>query len=354
MAQLLDVARDGSPPDVLADRSPRTTRLAAGLGALVALLGAVCLASIAYGSRSIEWASVVEAFVAFDPDSTDHLVITTLRVPRTLLGLVVGVALGLAGAAMQGVTRNPLADPGLLGVNAGASMFVVFAITFAGVSSMLGYMWFAFAGAAVASVAVYAIGSLGRDGATPIKLALAGAALTAALQSITTGLLLTNVDTYDRYRFWIVGSLSGRGLDVLYVVLPFIVAGTVLALVSGRLLNAMSLGDDVARALGQKVALARGVSAVSIVLLCGAATAAAGPIAFVGLTVPHIARLLTGPDYRWILPYSAVLAPVLLLVSDVVGRLVVRPGELQVGIVMAVIGAPFFIALVRRRKLAEL
>src|SRR5699024_6403181 len=201
----------------------------------------------------------------------------TLRVPRTLLGLAVGVALGLAGTVMQGVTRNPLADPGLLGVNAGAAMFVVLALTLFGVTSMLGYVWFAFAGAAVASVAVYAIGSLGREGATPVKLALAGAALTAALQAITTAVLLTDVQTYDRYRFWSGGSLAGRGLDVLYRLLPFVVVGVALALCTGRLMNALSLGDDMARALGQRVGIARGVSAVSIVLLCGAATAAAGP-----------------------------------------------------------------------------
>lgn len=348
----LDVVRAVPRPGPAATSS--RTRLVWGLVALVVLLALVCLASIAFGSRSIAPSHVFDAFLHYDNSATDDLVIMTLRVPRTVLGLAVGVALGLAGAVMQGITRNPLADPGLLGVNAGAAFFVVLAISILGITGIMGYVWFAFAGAAAVSVAVYVIGSLGRDGATPVKLVLAGAALTAVVQSATTALLLTDVDAYDQYRFWIVGSFAGRDVEVLYGVAPFILVGVGLALVSGRLLNAMSLGDDVARALGQRVGVARAVAAAASILLCGAATAAAGPIAFVGLTVPHMARAVTGPDYRWILPYSALLAPILLLGSDVIGRLVVRPSELQVGIVMALIGAPFFIALVRRRRVAEL
>ncbi len=215
-------------------------------------------------------------------------------------------------------------------------------------------MWFAFAGAALVSAVVYGIGSMGREGATPVKLALAGAAVAAALGSVTTAILLTDVQAFDQFRFWSVGSLAGRGYDTIAAVAPFILIGTVLALCTGRVLNALALGDDVARGLGQKVWLARLLSAAAVVLLCGAATAAAGPIGFIGLTVPHVARLVTGPDYRWILPYSMLLAPILLLGSDIIGRVIARPGEVQVGIVTAMIGAPFFIALVRRRKLAEL
>lgn len=347
-------SRDGARPERRRGLVRRGSLRALGLAALLAVLGTVILASIAYGSKPIPFPTVVDALVGFDASVDDHLIVRSLRVPRTLVGLLVGVALGLAGAVMQGVTRNPLADPGILGVNAGASLFVVVGIYGFGVASLLGYVWFAFAGAAVTSVAVYALGSLGRDGASPVKLALAGAAVSAFLGSITTAILLIDLATLDQYRFWAVGSLAGRDLVIAAQVTPFVLVGAAMALVSGRLLNALALGDDVARSLGQKVGLVRMFSATSVVLLVGAATAAAGPIGFVGLTVPHVARAITGPDYRWVLPYSAVLAPILLTASDIIGRVIARPGEVQVGIVTALVGAPFFIALVRRRKLAEL
>ncbi|MET0323811.1 MAG: iron chelate uptake ABC transporter family permease subunit, partial [Ilumatobacteraceae bacterium] len=257
-------------------------------------------------------------------------------------------------AVMQGLTRNPLADPGILGVNAGAALFVVMGIYWFDNTSLLGYVWFAFAGAAVASVIVYTLGSMGREGATPVKLALAGAALTALLGSITTAILLIDVDTLDQFRFWAVGSLAGRTATIAANVAPFIIIGLVMALASAPMLNTLALGDDVARGLGQRIGLSRLLGATCIVLLCGAATAAAGPIAFVGLAIPHVARAITGPDYRWIIPYSMVLSPVLLLGADIIGRVIARPGEVQVGIITAVIGAPVFIGLVRSRKLAEL
>ncbi len=317
-------------------------------------LALVCLASIRYGAKPMSTGTVLDAIWHPDLSLRDHVVVRELRIPRTVVGLLVGVALGLSGAVMQGVTRNPLADPGILGVSAGASLFVVVAIYVFGIVSMTGYVWWAFAGASLVSVGVYALGSLGREGATPVKLALAGAAATAFLGSVTSAILLIDLATLDAYRFWAVGSLAGRTGEVVAVTAPFIVVGAVLALGSGRVLNALALGDDVARSLGQRVGLARGLSAASVVLLVGAATAAAGPIAFVGLTIPHVARAITGPDYRWVLPYSAVLGPILLLGADIVGRVVARPGEVQVGIMTAVIGAPFFVALVRRRRLAEL
>jgi len=325
-----------------------------GLVLSLAVLAFVALCSVAIGTKPISFTTVVQSFTHYDPTSSDHLIIRSLRMPRTEVGLLAGSALGAAGAVMQGVARNPLADPGLLGVDAGAALFVVIAIYTFGVGSLLGYVWFAFVGAAVASVLVYVLGSMGREGATPVKLALAGAALSAVLASITTTILLLDVATLDQFRFWNVGSLAGRDGTIAAQVAPFILVGLVMALASGRMLNALALGDDVARSLGQRVGVARCLSALSVVLLCGAATAAAGPIAFVGLTVPHVARAVTGPDYRWILPYSMVLAPILLLGSDIVGRVITRPGEVQVGIVTALVGAPFFIALVRRRKLAEL
>lgn len=331
-----------------------TTAKATGLLVAVAALALVAFASVAYGSRSIGLGVVWDALWHFDPSLDDHLIVREMRVPRTVLGLLVGAALGLAGAVMQGLTRNPLADPAILGVQSGATLAVVVAIYTLGVGSFGGYVWFAFAGAAVASVVVYLLGSLGRGGATPVKLALAGAAMTALLQALASAILLLDVETLDQYRFWAVGSLVGRDVDTVGEVAPFIAVGIVLALVSGRMLNALALGDDVARSLGQRVALGRATSALAVVILAGAATAAAGPIGFIGLTIPHVARAIVGPDYRWILPWSLVTAPILLLGADVVGRVISRPSEVQVGIVTAVMGAPFFVLLVRRRRLAEL
>lgn len=344
-------------PEAAIDRTGGAGRRRALIAGLVAALGVVailCLLSMAVGARPIPIASVWEALFHYDPANTDHLVIVELRLPRTILGVLVGAALGLAGAVMQGVTRNPLADPGILGVNSGAALFVVFAITFVGADSILSYVWFAFAGAALAAVVVYSIASLGRDGATPVKLALAGAALTALFSAVTTAFLLLNQATFDQFRFWQVGALAGRDLAVVGQIAPFLVIGTVLSLCLGRVLNTLSLGEDVARGLGANLKISRGLATVAVVILCGAATAAAGPIGFIGLTIPHIARLITGPDYRWSLPYSMLLAPILLLSADIIGRVIARPGEVQVAIVTAAIGAPVFIALVRRRKLAEL
>jgi len=326
----------------------------AGLAGATGLLVVIGFASVAYGSKSIPLSVVWDALWHFDPGSNDHLIVRSLRVPRTVIGLGVGAALGLAGAVMQGVSRNPLADPGILGVEAGASLAVVVAINSFGVGSLTGYVWFAFAGAAIASVVVYTLGSMGRDGATPVKLALAGAALAAMLGSITSAILLLDVATLDEFRFWVVGSLAGRGADVVGQVAPFVAVGLLLAFANSPALNLLGLGEDVARGLGQRIWLARLVGLTAITLLCGAATAACGPIAFVGLVVPHAVRALTGPDHRWLVPCSALAGAILLLTADVIGRVVARPAELQVGIVLALVGAPFFIALVRRRKTAAL
>jgi len=268
--------------------------------------------------------------------------------------VVVGAALGLAGTVAQGATRNPIADPGILGVNVGAALFVVLGISLAGASSLSGYVWFAFAGAAIATVVVYSVASVGREGATPVKLALVGSAVAAACGSLITAIVLTDTAALNTIRFWQVGAIAGRGYDVFWQMLPTLLLGIALALVLGRQLNGLALGDDVARGLGQRVGLTRTLGAAAIVLLCGSATAAAGPIVFVGLAVPHIVRAFVGTDYRRILLGSLVLGPVILLACDIIGRTIVQPGELEVGIVTAVVGAPFFIALVRRRRLPAL
>jgi iron complex transport system permease protein len=330
-------------------RGPR----AAWLLAAVVVLVVVCCASLAVGARGLSLETVWQALSQFNPADGDHAVVHA-RIPRTVLGLLAGAALGLAGAAMQGVARNPLADPGIIGVNAGAALAVVTGIYVFGVSSLTGYIWFAFIGAAAAAVVVYLIASMGRDGATPVKLALAGAALSAGLFSLMNVILVSSQDTLDRFRFWQVGGIAGRDWSVVLPGLPFLIVGALIVLLAGRVLNSLALGDDVARGLGQNVGLARAVTALGIVLLCGSATALAGPIGFVGLVVPHAVRSLTGPDYRWILPFSAVLAPALLLVSDVVGRVILLPGEVPAGIMTALIGAPVFVWLVRRGKGAGL
>lgn len=335
--------------------TPRRRHLLwAGLAGLALLLAGMAYLSIVVGARPITLSAIWQALTAYDPTITDHTIIRELRLPRTLVGLMVGAALGLSGAILQGATRNPLADPSLLGINSGASLGVVIGVAVFGLQTLSAYVWLAFAGAGLAMALVYAVASFGREGATPVKLALAGAATTAALISVITAFLLTSTRTLQEIRFWQVGALAGRSLDIVAQVLPFILVGVVLALLIGRMLDGLSLGEDVARALGQNVRRSRLLAIGTAVLLAGAATAAAGPIAFVGLTMPHAARALTGPNYRWILPYSMLMAPTLLLLADIVGRVVTPPGELQVGIVTAFIGAPFFIALVRRRKLAEL
>lgn len=348
MATLLTPA----PPRATPSRG-RARRRAAGLVLALAALVLAVLASLAVGSRSIPVPTVVHDLLA-GGTSTDAVVVRTLRVPRTALGLAVGAALGLAGAVLQAVTRNPLADPGLLGVQAGASAAIVTAIGVLGVTSPAGYVWFALAGAAVASVVVYLLGATGRASASPVRLVLAGAAVSATLGAWISGLALADPQTFDSFRFWAVGALAGRPLGVLGDVAPFLAVGGVLALALGRSLNAVALGDDTGRALGAHLGRTRTAAVLAVTLLAGAATAAVGPIAFLGLAVPHLARAVTGPDQRWVLPYSAVLAPVLLLGADVLGRVVARPGELEAGIVTAFLGAPVLIVLARRTRTVRL
>ncbi|MFJ6700546.1 FecCD family ABC transporter permease [Streptomyces sp. NPDC091272] len=341
----------GSAPS--ASRPARRRNAVRAVGLLVSLgaLVLVVLASIAVGAKMIPVDDVWHGLAHFS-GTDDDVIVRDVRIPRTVLGVLVGAALGTAGAVMQGLTRNPLAEPGVLGVNAGASAAVVSAISFLGVTSLTGYVWFAFLGAGAVSVLVYVLG--GSRGATPVRLALAGTAATAALFGYVNAVQLLDSAALERLRFWTVGSLASADAAVVGKVWPFIAAGLVLALLIARPLNAMEMGEDSARSLGVHLIRTRVLAMVAVTLLCGAATAACGPIVFIGLMVPHLVRAVTGPDMRWILPYAAVLAPVLLLGSDVLGRVVSRPAELQVGIVTALIGGPVFIHLVRRRRMGQL
>ncbi|MDN6320454.1 MAG: iron ABC transporter permease [Marinobacter sp.] len=320
--------------------------------ALVVLLVALCILSIAVGTREVTWQEISAALQGQLTSVGEAAV--AMRIPRTLLAVIAGGALGLAGAIMQGVTRNPLADPGILGVNIGASLAVVIGLAWFGMSMAYAYVWTAILGAGVTAVFVYTIGSLGRGGATPLKLALAGAATSVALSSFTIAVVLPRNDIAGGVRSWQIGGVGGATYDAIQLVLPFLLVGLAISLLSARKLNILALGDDLAAGLGEKLVLARGTAGAGAILLCGATTAACGPIGFVGLIVPHLCRLLVGVDYRWLLPFSALSGANLLLLADVVGRIVARPSELAVGVITAFIGAPFFIWIVRRQRVREL
>ncbi|GIF26941.1 iron ABC transporter permease [Paractinoplanes tereljensis] len=316
----------------------------------MAVLGVVVVLSLMVGRQAISPGEVIRALLpSATGDNAD--IVRGLRLERTVIGLVAGLALGAAGALMQALTRNPLADPGLLGVNAGAAAAVVTGFAFFGVTNGLAQTGLALAGAAVASVVVYLLGSGSRAAATPARLALAGTALTAVLFSYINAVAMKDQQSFDEMRFWVVGSVVNRGYDRLLIALPLIIIGVLLALAMTPALNALSLGDDSAHALGLGVGRARVATAVAITLLCGAATAVAGPIVFVGLTVPHVARMLVGADQRKVVPLSMLLAAGFLVFCDTLGRVVSGGAEVQAGIVTAVLGAPVFIALVRRRTL---
>lgn len=322
------------------------------LSGLVVLLLALCLLSVAVGTRDVSWAEIFTALQG-QVNSIGEAAVS-MRIPRTLLAVLAGAALGLSGAIMQGVTRNPLADPGILGVNVGASLAVVIGLAWFGMNMAWAYVWTAIIGAGVTAVFVYAIGSLGRGGATPLKLALAGAATSVALSCFTIAVVLPRNDIAGGVRSWQIGGVGGATFDTIQLVMPFLAAGFVISLLSARKLNTLALGDDLAAGLGENVALARATAGLGAILLCGAATAACGPIGFVGLVVPHLCRLLGGVDHRWLLPMSALSGAGLLLAADVVGRIIARPSELEVGVVTAFIGAPFFIWIVRRQRVRDL
>ncbi|MBF6206170.1 iron ABC transporter permease [Streptomyces gardneri] len=341
----------------------RRRRLSGLLVSTVLLLLAV-LAGVAVGTRSLAPATVYDAVhhaltcpggpFTCAAGSTEEQIVRGLRLPRTALALVCGAALGIAGALIQGYTRNPLADAGLLGLNAGAAFLAALSVYLFAFTAPEQYIWFAFAGALIAGLVVFGTSSVGGGKANPLSLVLAGAAVTAFLQAMTNAVVLFDASALDTYRFWVIGTVAGRDAAVFWQVLPFLAAGMLLAVAAAPGLNLLGLGDDVARGLGVHVGRSRALGLAAVVLLAGAATAAVGPIAFLGLVVPHLARVVTGPDYRWLVPYSGILGALLLLLADVAGRLVTRPGELEVGVMLALLGVPLFLTFVRRRKLVDL
>jgi iron complex transport system permease protein len=319
-----------------------------GLGAgAIALL--ICLVySITLGARDIPLLTILKSFTTVD-NSFDALVIQTVRWPRSLMAMAVGAALAVSGALMQGLTRNPLAETGILGIEAGGALAVVATLFVFGSSSLSVYAGVAFLGAAIAAVSVYGLGTLGRGGATPLNLTVAGAAMTAFISSITTAILIVSQRTLEEIRFWLAGSLAGRDFDLFLHVLPLMVTGLLLALVLGKQITTLSLGEDIAKSLGQQTVWIKLLAAASVVLLAGSSVAIAGPIGFVGLIVPHMVRFFIKTDYRWILPYSAVLGAILLLVSDIAARVLLKPQELPVGVMTAFIGAPVFVYLAKSK-----
>ena len=328
----------------------RTRRARVVLACVIVLLAGAIVLSLGVGARAIAPSAVLEALFAAEPGNNDHTVVLTQRIPRTVIGILAGAALAVAGTLMQGLTRNPLADPGLLGVNAGASVAVLGAVTLLGITQPAGFVWFAFVGAAIAAAVVAVIGSRGPDGGNPAKLALTGAAVTAGLTAVSLFVLTTNIRALDVYRYWQVGGLTARGLDSVAVVVVPIIAGIVLAGLCARGLDLIALGEDTATGLGHNVTRTRTLGIVATILLCGGATAIAGPIVFLGLLVPHTLRGLVGSDYRRLLLIGAPAGALVLLIADVLGRVIAPPGEVQAGLVVAFVGAPMLISLVLRRR----
>lgn len=320
--------------------------------AITGLLLVLATASVAVGVRTIPLNEVLSGIQGSAEDLQQAVI--DKRVTRTVLAILLGAALGVAGAVMQGVTRNPLADPGILGVNMGAALAVVVGIAWFGMYQSASFVWVGILGAGATAVFVYVVGSLGRGGATPLKLALAGAATTVAFSSFISAIVLPRNDIADGVRSWQIGNVSGATVDNVLTFLPFFLAGMVLCWASARGLNSLALGDDLAAGLGEHVVLTRAAASAGAVILCGAATAIAGPIGFVGLVIPHVVRLMVGVDHRWMMPFSALGGAVLLSAADILGRVVARPAEIDVGIITALIGGPFFIYIVRKHRVREL
>ncbi|SEK27828.1 iron ABC transporter permease [Paenibacillus sp. OK003] len=320
-----------------------------GLATIIVLTLLAFLFSIMYGIVQIPLRSVVAAFYAFD-GSREHLIIQTVRLPRAVIAAVVGSSLAVAGCLMQAISRNALAGPELFGINYGAALTAVLASFWLGTTSLQLFAWSALLGAAVAGVLVFLLSSTGRQPLSSVKLVLAGATLNLLFASLTQGILILNEQSLDTMRFWLAGSLTGRDLDLFIQILPYLIIGIICAFALSSQLNIFGLGDEVAQGLGQRMKMIRIICIISIVLLAGSAVALAGPIGFIGLAVPHIARSITGSDYRWVVPYSAVLGALLLLTADIGARFVLPGQEIPVGVVTAFFGAPFLIYLAQRKE----
>jgi iron complex transport system permease protein len=318
-----------------------------GLVCLLALLAVGIFLSIVLGVVDTTWRTALDAYLHFD-GSNEQIVIRDVRVPRALIAATVGASLGLAGVLMQVLTRNPLSDPGIFGINNGAAFFIVVAVTLFSVDSLSQYTWVAFLGAAVSGGIVYMLGSLGRDGLTPLKLTLAGAALAALFASFTNGLLLINQRALEEVLFWLSGSVAGRSLEMLTTVLPYLVIGWLGSFLMAGQLQTLMLGEDVAKGLGQRTVFVKAMAGLLVILLAGGSVAVAGPIGFVGLIIPHIARYLIGSNMLWMLAYSALIGALLLLGADIGARLIAMPKELPLGVMTAIIGTPFFIYVARK------
>ncbi|WP_197280959.1 FecCD family ABC transporter permease [Microbacterium sp. No. 7] len=332
----------------------RFARRRLGIVVLIALVVISVFVSACFGTRDIPIATTWQAIVAFDPESSEHLLVVNQRIPRALVSVLVGLCLGVAGAVMQALTRNPLAEPGILGVNAGAAVLIACGIAFFSLTEPVDYMWLGLLGAALAGAAVYLLGGV-RRGTNPVRLVLAGAALTVVLGALTQLIIINGLEeVFDRYRHWMVGSVAGRGYEVLLPVGLLAAVGLVLAFALARPLDAAMLGEDLSRSLGGSPNRVWALAGVAVIVLAGSATAAAGPIAFLGLAAPHLARLVAGVDHRWVLPYSGLLAALLIVVADTLGRVIPPKGEVSVGIMVALLGGPFFVYLVRTRRLAQL
>ncbi len=319
----------------------------------LALLSVIAMFSVSLGVKRIAFSKVMEVIFGNDLDSIEATIILQ-RIPRTVFGILAGGALGISGALMQSITRNPIADPSILGVNTGASLFVVAGIAFFNITAAYQYIWLAIIGAGLTAVFVYSVASMGKDGATPLKLALSGAAVSIVLGSLVSTIMLPNNRVMEAFRFWQVGSIGSATWENIALISPFLILGFIIAMLISGYLNNLALGDEAATALGTNVVLTRSVGALASVLLCGAATALAGPIGFIGLIIPHIVRLVFGSEMSKMLPLSFLGSGILLLLSDILGRIIGSPGETEVGIVTAVLGAPIFIFAIRKGRVKSL
>jgi iron complex transport system permease protein len=318
-----------------------------GLFIAIIILLLLMAASIVYGYTDTTWKMAIEALTNFD-GSNEHIVIQSVRIPRVFIAAAVGASLAISGVLMQTVTKNPLASPDIFGVNAGAGVAVVIAVTVFSVGSLQLFTWLSFFGAAVAAISVYAIGSVGREGLTPMKLTLAGAAMTALFASFTQGILVLNEAALEQVLFWLAGSVAGRSLDNLIAVLPYLIGGWIISFLIATKMNVLSMGEDVAKGLGLNTALLKITIGIVVILLSGGAVAVAGPIGFIGIVVPHLTRSIVGIDHRWVIPFSGLLGGVLLLAADIASRYILMPQEVPVGVMTAIIGTPFFIYIARK------